>query len=433
MNKMIRFGLLGALLFSAATAPLDAQERGRRNRATGAIERNVRNSPFKLVLSQLPGVAEDSSVVHIYTQIPLSRLVFLDKGDTFEANYEISIFFVNKEEKVAGTNIWTEKVVKNTFSETRASDAIAHAHATINVPAGEYSIVAHMTDLDSRERITAREKMEVKAFDPDSLLLGQLILLSQERRDLIDLADILPVVDGKVSNTADSFYVLVTIRSPGERPLPAVLNYNLTSRKDSVLAGSRKFDLQPGLNYRVMAFATADLVDRKYTLQVRLESGELSAGKTFQLSVEWAGFSQHIKDLDSAIEQARYVATRKQLKAMRDLRGDIQRDEFLKFWKELDPTPGTPHNELMDEYYGRVAFSNSHFETYQDGWKSDRGKVHIIYGPPDEIVQNPAFGDRRPTAVWHYYKKNWRFVFVDVNMFGDYQLVTPLYPVGGVN
>ncbi|MCH8327749.1 MAG: GWxTD domain-containing protein [Candidatus Marinimicrobia bacterium] len=431
MNKIIRFCLLGALIFAAAPTSLDGQERGRRNRGTGVFERKERNSPFKLVLSQLPGVTEDSAVVHIYTQIPLSRLVFIHVDDAFEANYEISIFFLNKDEKVAGTVIWNEKVVKSSFSDTRDSDALDHAHATINVPAGTYNITAHMTDLDSRERVTAREKMEVETYDPDSLLLGQMMLLAEEQFDLADLSTLLPVADGTVSNMADSFYVLLTIRSPAEEPLQARLSYEMTSDKDSVLTGSADLELQPGLNFHVIPFATEDLVDRKYTLEAQLESGGLSVEGSLALSVKWAGFSTHIMDIESAVEQARYVANRKQMKAMRELKGDMKREAFLEFWKSLDPTPGTPHNELMDEYYGRVAFSNKNYETYENGWRSDRGKVYIIYGPPDEIISNPSFGNRRPTTVWHYYTKKWRFVFVDVNMFGDYQLVTPLYPIGG--
>ncbi|MCK4723767.1 MAG: GWxTD domain-containing protein, partial [Dehalococcoidia bacterium] len=64
------------------------------------------------------------------------------------------------------------------------------------------------------------------------------------------------------------------------------------------------------------------------------------------------------------------------------------------------------------------------------GWESDMGMVYIIYGQPDDIERHPFDIDRKPYQIWFYYSKGWRFVFMDVNMLGDYRLVTPLYPSG---
>ena len=161
MNKMVPIALLGAVILSAGARPAVAQERGRRNSSTGAIERNLRNSPFKLVLSQLPSSGTDSATVHIYSRIPLNRLVFINQNGSFEANYEVSIFIVDDDDKVSGTKIWTETVVKGTFAETRAVGESHNAHTTINLPAGKYHVVSHMTDLDSRQRISSRTELEV--------------------------------------------------------------------------------------------------------------------------------------------------------------------------------------------------------------------------------------------------------------------------------
>ncbi|MFC1548292.1 GWxTD domain-containing protein, partial [Candidatus Neomarinimicrobiota bacterium] len=85
-------------------------------------------------------------------------------------------------------------------------------------------------------------------------------------------------------------------------------------------------------------------------------------------------------------------------------------------------------NEVMDEYYRRVAYSDTHFKSYQAGWETDLGMVYIIYGPPDDIERYPFELDSKPYQIWYYYEQHWRFVFVDQNMFGDYRLITPLYP-----
>jgi len=111
---------------------------------------------------------------------------------------------------------------------------------------------------------------------------------------------------------------------------------------------------------------------------------------------------------------------------------DKKQEVFNAFWKKLDPTPGTDTNELMDEYYRRIAFSNANFSVYRDGWKTDMGLVYIVLGPPDDIERNPYNVDatvfRRPVYAyesWFYYDINLSFLFVDERGFGDYRVTNP--------
>jgi GWxTD domain-containing protein len=76
-------------------------------------------------------------------------------------------------------------------------------------------------------------------------------------------------------------------------------------------------------------------------------------------------------------EKAKFVA----------LKDDMERDEFVRqFWLKRDPTAGTEENEFKEEHYRRIAYSNVHFVEKGAGWKSDRGRVYISLGPPDEIT-----------------------------------------------
>ena len=116
---------------------------------------------------------------------------------------------------------------------------------------------------------------------------------------------------------------------------------------------------------------------------------------------------------------------------MQEAKGEEdQRVAFLKFWESNDPTPGTEKNELMDEYYARVTYSNRNYRGFRSGWETDFGMVFIIHGPPDEIENYPFEDNRKPYQIWKYYDRNWQFVFVNQQMYGDFRLVTPLYPSG---
>jgi GWxTD domain-containing protein len=124
-------------------------------------------------------------------------------------------------------------------------------------------------------------------------------------------------------------------------------------------------------------------------------------------------------------EDVAYIATDEERTAFLQLTTDEERTEFIEqFWLRRDPTVGTTQNEFKEEHYRRIAYANEHFASRVPGWKTDRGRVYIILGPPDEIEssQSPA-----PVENWRY-----RYVegigdgvniaFADNSMTGDFHL-----------
>jgi GWxTD domain-containing protein len=101
-------------------------------------------------------------------------------------------------------------------------------------------------------------------------------------------------------------------------------------------------------------------------------------------------------------EDVAYIITDEERATYKRLTTDAQREEFIEqFWNRRDPTPGTPENEMKEEHYRRIAYANEHFTTLQNlpGWKTDRGRIYITFGPPDEIDSHPTGGTyQRPAA-----------------------------------
>jgi len=130
-------------------------------------------------------------------------------------------------------------------------------------------------------------------------------------------------------------------------------------------------------------------------------------------------------------------------RAFQQLTNDGLRQGFITdFWLARDPTPGTPANEFREEYDRRVAYANEHFTTKSgiSGSKTDRGKMHILNGPPDEIVSHPSVGvyfpqgdqgrgatSTHPFETWRYRRldgkgENVIYEFVDKQKNGEYTL-----------
>ncbi len=92
-------------------------------------------------------------------------------------------------------------------------------------------------------------------------------------------------------------------------------------------------------------------------------------------------------------EDVRWIITGEELQAFKQLSNDEERDQFIEqFWLRRDPTPDTVENEYKEEHYRRIAYANEHFAAGIAGWRTDRGRIYIVWGPPDEIESHPSGG-----------------------------------------
>jgi GWxTD domain-containing protein len=140
-------------------------------------------------------------------------------------------------------------------------------------------------------------------------------------------------------------------------------------------------------------------------------------------------------------EDVVYIITNDERQAFEGLQSDDQRQRFVEqFWLRRDPTLGTPVNEYKEEHYRRIAYANGHWgNADQPGWRTDRGRIYIRYGPPDEIDSHPRGGryERPPSegggsALTHPFE-DWAYAhfegvgrlnieFVDVGQTGELRM-----------
>jgi GWxTD domain-containing protein len=104
-------------------------------------------------------------------------------------------------------------------------------------------------------------------------------------------------------------------------------------------------------------------------------------------------------------EDVVYIIQDDERHAFNNLTTDEEREKFVEqFWLRRDPTPGTPENEFKEEHYRRLNFVNSRFASPTVvGWKTDRGRIYISFGPPDEIDSHQSCSTSTPAYdEWRY-------------------------------
>ncbi|MCX6592998.1 MAG: GWxTD domain-containing protein [Acidobacteria bacterium] len=142
-------------------------------------------------------------------------------------------------------------------------------------------------------------------------------------------------------------------------------------------------------------------------------------------------------------EDVAYIITDEERTSWKRLQTDEEREQFIEgFWLRRDPTPDSQENEFKEEHYRRIAYANERYASGIPGWKTDRGRIYITYGPADEVESHPSGGTyERPieegggtTSTFPFEKWRYRYLdgiglgndiiieFVDPTMTGEYRM-----------
>jgi len=326
------------------------------------------------------------------------------------------------------------------------------------VAAGRYTVAVDVVDSVSGRTLTAKLPLEGYAAAPDA---SDMLLASSMR--VAEAGDTVPRV-GEIRRGNTLFTAAARLRLTPLRPQAYYLleAYNGGAEAAgtmivSVLDGSGKSIFQtPPAPVRVAEgggllkghLDLEGLPPGQYQMKVAVELPqkrfertadlimapleETLARDTVRLAAEKAsdeGYFHYMQGpaLDSAFAPLTYLAEGGELRAWdKTLTDDAKRRFLTDFWSRRDPSPGTPQNEARERFYEGIAFANRNYrERKVPGWKTDRGRVYVRNGAPDDVLRRPSESKAPPYEVWRYNrgKQRW-YIFADLsNGFGSYRVM----------
>ena len=166
--------------------------------------------------------------------------------------------------------------------------------------------------------------------------------------------------------------------------------------------------MQPGL-YTVNLRATTGREDQVATASTRLRVDVTR--------------SMLAANFDDTMEILSLIASKEELEPIRNAEPGDRAAQWSNFWRRRDPDPTTAENEALDEHMRRVSFVSRNFSKVGDGWRTDRGRIYIRFGEPEEISTESDSRNRGEYLIWRYYMLNRTFVFYDMYGLGDYRLI----------
>ena len=192
----------------------------------------------------------------------------------------------------------------------------------------------------------------------------------------------------------------------------------------------------PNNNYIVIVKAkdlsTAKEVTGRTRFQLYKPTSETIASDQDQNAIITGIYGEFTKeDLKKEFAVAKYLASRDEEKVFEKLENtDAMKTFLVTFWQTKDKQNETQPGEFRKIYMNRVEMANARFRSMgREGWKTDRGRILLLYGEPDEYERFPSSMDVKPYIIWHYYdlEGSQVFVFTDMNGFGDYRQIHSSY------
>lgn len=368
----------------------------------------------------------------VYIEIPLDNLQFKKNYST--KDYDASINYTIKITNTANEIVANESI-KDFVSTSKEEQKSLEESAKFIVKEyylnpGSYSLEVTLLDINTKKEEERTGKLQVIDFSQKNVSFSDIMLVSNLKIENGKKV-ITPLIDKNIDNLKE-IYLFFEIYNSQNQNILSNYKYTITGAKEKIYEkGSYQYTLTPGINKFFEKIPTANLVFGDYKLTINdASNGELIAEKDFSNKLN--GMPVNAKDMNLMISELLYIASGEEFSKIKNAPTDELKEKyFIEFWRSKDPSPNTTKNELMIEYYRRIATANERYSHYIDGWKTDMGMVYIIYGEPNSIDRVPFAENSKPYEIWQYYNDNKEFIFFDESGFGDYKLAIPIWDERG--
>ncbi len=405
---------------------------------TGYVDESALDEPsFEFSFATFRSDTSENNVrLEVYYKIYNDGLQYFKHGDKFVAEYSINVIvFDARKNQVTGYSRERKYEVDN-YRETTNGASYLINQIDLQVPKGKYKVVCKLIDKLSEKVSTIEKDLIVDDLFRDKIDISGIELTSKvepvgTNKSAFDKAGqrIIPFVSAGISGESDRISFYVEIYNNFDEPKKVRLEYKINNQRSKSLYKDKfSFELTQPVTRLIKEIPMDKLVSGEYELTLDLKSGrgrKLAQRKT-RFVVAWSLKALVHNDFKRAVAQLAYVASSDEMEELLRTPPDSQFEAFERFWKRHDKYPDTPENESQQLYYRRIRHANTHFSVVnQEGWETDRGRVYIIYGEPDQVERYPFELSSVPYQVWYYYNLAKKFVFEDSHGTGDYYLQYP--------
>lgn len=393
----------------------------------------------------------EKSYLEIYYSLEQKELDYIKQVEGYGTVISMEITLTNQAGEKVKEKTWQVGSLVTDLGKIETSDVQMIDILGDTLKPGIYFLEFKVTDLNSSKVGVKKAQILITDFKVGALQMSDLqLVLNLSVEDTSDVKfnksgmKVLPNPRGEYISKTGMLYFYAEIYNLKTDLEGEKRGYSLSfSILDSTGSNPKDYGYQintkPGNSAVVMsALNISSLPPGKYFLQLLtkdLDSGDevkktkpfqVVSGSAFQVSGDEPQTEEGAKDLKKMLI---YIGNRDELKMYDQLNLSGKKQFMIEFWKKRDPDPSTPENEFKIGYYSRWEEANRRYSSRQksekDGWRTDMGRVYIIYGEPDDIERHPYSMASFSWEKWNYdhIQGGIYFNFVDEQGYGVYKLV----------
>ena len=394
-------------------------------------------------------ISEDSIRTTIMFKLMNDNLNFKkttagSKSEVFFAEPEIELVLKDKQGVIRKRDLWKEKILITGYLNTISKKNFIYGFKTLDLKNEDYQLEVKLI---SKRNSRDNEKIIDINKVIDGSLAGSPFFVSSNSNDKFQLKP--HVMDKAYGFHRKNTKLLIPIaesisdlnieikkkktdnddrRDDSERNIYGqrifetdvegriIKSQNLSIRSVNNELNLDLLDSETGMDLLVVDLPENQMIPGEYTLKIP------SISFRYDFELKWDDRPIALSDMDFAIEKMYYILTDEAYEDLKDGSKERQFEKFLYYWKQKDPSPETPFNEAMVQYFERVDFAFFNFQTLpeKDGASTDRGKIYILNGPPD-IIENKS-KDGKAVIEWTYSKYREKYIFEAIQS-GIFKLV----------
>ena len=390
-------------------------------------------SPLAYVgkIAYFAGRTPDSTTVLASISIPNRVLSFVRDGDTYRAPYEVHLKLSQGANEVKSVNAM-EVVRVATFKEVNRTDESVIFQNYLKLAPGEYTVSFMVRDISSNRSATQEGVITVPRLSQGHLSTPLLVYEASRRVTLDSLPRLLASPRSSAVFGQDST-ISVYLEAYGQQtrlPVSFVVQNDkgavtwrdttMLERTGNLLSGAVKIPIsRVGIGIANVTFTRADATDTVRTPVF------VSFGSDIPLI-----------SYEDLLNQLRYYVAQDRLNSLRNTPTEQRGQAWAAFLRASDPAPATPEHEGLQTYFARLQQANLRFRddgSARGGWLTDRAKVYVVLGEPDQLYEQNTNGPISRTSVsqrgrlqyWEYGQYRVRLIFYDDSGSGRWRL-TPI-------
>jgi GWxTD domain-containing protein len=455
----------------------EAQPQGIPARGRGDLEFSLDSVGFR--------DPEGSTVQEFFLEVGHSQLTFQEAEDGYEAVARLEIKVKNTETGAKAKDERVARIHAASLEEAARDDLAAVLISRFTLKPGLYTYEAKLTDLQARKwelvhlfkgtrkNGVAEGYFEVKDFSGGLRLAD--VLLARQIQPLVNPSPYSRGELGIIPNPSHTFGLFqptlrayVEVYAPsGEEERGYKVRYSILSSEGEEVA-TQTHDLRAVEDRwgQVAEFNLSEIPGGSYVFRAEVSSDVAIAVSETPMDILWDTVSWSKPDAE-LFQEMSFALSEDQLYEFKHM-SKGEREIFMRsFWEEMDETPGTARNEVKEEFERRIAYANAHFGETEKGIFTDRGRIYVRYGEPDdrtvevmpvgtstldwviedeveagsmdaEMMRKGGSGDERAYEIWYYNLRGHelfpslirtpkrqvglKFIFVDENGYGNFVL-----------